>query len=124
MFCVAVPAALCADLLHDIKQHDQQQQLHVEQLEAQQQQTADLESQLAAAHAQALELEVQLEVAMGERGTLQETAAELMRYQGSAKQQLLEDIRRLQEKGQINAATRCELSQSQHDCAVITQQLF
>jgi phage shock protein A len=98
--------ALIADLLQDIKQHDQQQQRHTEQLEALQQQTADLESQLAAAHAQTSELEIQLELAVAERGSLQETAAELMQCQSSAKQQLLDELRRLQEKGHISALTR------------------
>jgi phage shock protein A len=92
--------------LQDIQQHDQQQQRHTEQLEALQQHTADLESQLAAAHAQSSELEIQLELAAGEHSALQDTAAELVRCQSSAKQQLIDELERLQEKGQMNAATR------------------
>ena len=101
-----MPRSDCTGLLQDIKQHDQQQQRHTEQLDAMQQQTAELESQLAAAHTQASELELQLEAALAERGSLQETAAELLRCQSSAKQQLLAELGRLQEKGHINAATR------------------
>lgn len=101
-----MPRCDCTGLLQDIKQHDKQQQRHTEQLDAMQQQTAELESQLAAAHAQASEMEIQLEAALAERGSLQEAAAELLRCLSSAKQQLLDEFGRLQEKGHINAATR------------------
>jgi phage shock protein A len=106
VLCDVLCRALPADLLQDITQHDQQQQRHTEQLEALQQQTADLESQLAAAHAQTSELEIQLELVVAERSSLQETAAELQQCQSSAKQQLLNELGRLHQKGCISATTR------------------